>query len=69
MKYFSNSLTRNSITKSIVRKIIPKKVYSSISVFLNEGSKFNLYYEDNVAVIDSRPLAKVAKGIKIRRHS
>lgn len=53
MKYFLNTLIRNNITRSIIKKIIPKQAYSSISDYLNKGPKFNLYYENEIASIDN----------------
>jgi hypothetical protein len=69
MKYFLNILIRNNITKSIIKKIIPIKLRRFILININKDNSIKLYYGNNVAIIDSRPLAKVAKGIKIGRHS
>lgn len=61
MKYFSNILTRNNITKSIIKKIIPIKLRRFILININKDNSIKLYYGNNVAIIDNK--RKEIKGL------
>lgn len=54
MKYFSNSLTRNIITKNILKKIIPIKLRRFILININKDNSIKIYYGNNVAIIDNK---------------
>jgi len=53
MKYSFNRLIRNSITKSIIKKVIPKQTYSSVVDYLNKGPELKLYYKNDIVSIDN----------------
>lgn len=53
VNYFLVILKRNSLAKSIVRKIVPERLRSSLYDHLKAGS-ISLYFENNISYIQSK---------------